>query len=106
MLRLIVRKVPEVEPCRISSCKTIGEAKPESRTCERAHSDAEDELTNPYLLLPPRDALPYTEFSLELCREPCSLLFPFSTTSFIDIPPQGRPERFSLVSISSGSGDA
>jgi hypothetical protein len=105
MLRSIVRKVPEVEPRRISSCKTIGEAKPESWMCEWAYNDAGDELTNPYLLLPPRDVLPYTEFSLELCREPCSLLFPFSTTSFIEIPPHGRPERFSPVSISSGSGD-
>jgi hypothetical protein len=59
----------------------------------------EDELTlDSYLLLLPvvRDALPYTEFSRELCCEHCSLLFPLSTTCFIEIPPHGRPERFWL----------
>ena len=62
-------------------------------------------LTQTLTYPPVRRALSCTEFSLEFCRELCSLLFPVSTICFIDIPPHGSPERFWLVSMLSGSGD-
>jgi hypothetical protein len=46
-----------------------------------------------HLLLPPLEALPNTELSLELGWEFCSFVFPVSTICFMDIPPQGSPER-------------